>query len=306
MILNTIYSELALRCNLDSANTTDQGNIRTAVDIAQKNILGRANFWFALKVPTANVLTTVADTAVYVLPYDFHKGLFLRQTSSPVLMEEQDATKFYEETPDPTSPSTGKPTKFIINGLIWASAHPSSASKLSLASTSSSDTTQTVTIRGVASGVDVVEEQTLTGAVAVTSTNTYTQLFSIAKSAATAGTVTATSNAAAVTNVSLLPLQLFKEHWEVRLHLIPDDAYNILGGYYRKPWDMYYDADTLIVPDMHAEAVLSEATSILLFRQGDAKWTSWKQVAEAEFAKLMDVNDWISQDKDERSEMYAS
>lgn len=301
MNLSEMFTEISGRTGLTATDTTDQTTMRNALNVAQREILGKANFWFALKVPTTAIITTTTARALYLLPYDFHKGLYLRQTNSDVYMEEETPTKFYEENPDPSA--TGYPDTFILNQLLWVANQPTAASVISFVSSAAGDITQTVVVRGIAGGVDVVEEVTLTGAVAAPTTNSFTYLYSITKSAVTVGTITATSNAGAVTNISLLPRELVKEYWEVRLHPIPNGAYSIYGGYYRRAWELYYNADVPLIPDTYIEALLSRATAKILFEQGDQQYAIWQQKAGSELIELMDANDWISQDKDERLEI---
>jgi hypothetical protein len=214
-------------------------------------------------------------------------------------MNEESPKRFYRDYPYPTS--TGKPDTFILNGMIWVAAQPTSASTISLVSSAAGDTAVTVTVRGISGGIDIVEEKTLNGGTAVATTASFTYLTAITKETS-AGTVTATSNSGAVTNITLPARENFKEYWEVRLNLIPDAAYSIYGGYYRKPWELYYDSDISIIPEIHEETLLARATKILLFNQGDAKFQNWEAKANEELLALMDANDWVSESKDARYE----
>ena len=106
----------------------------------------------------------------------------------------------FEGVPDHTN--SGVPTRYTIVENNSVREQPSSQIKVK--STSSGDTTQTVTIRGISHHQYVSETLTLNGTSDVTSTEYYTELIEAPSlSAAAAGDVTVKSNNNGVTNATI-------------------------------------------------------------------------------------------------------
>ena len=90
---------------------------------------------------------------------------------------------------------------------------PTSASVVACVSASATDTNQAIIIRGVANNKTIIEAIQLTGTDSVNSTKEFSEIIEIKKSSATAGTITLTSNSAAVTNATLTANQNEKSKW---------------------------------------------------------------------------------------------
>ncbi len=91
---------------------------------------------------------------------------------------------------------------------------PTSSSALAIVSTSTADTTQKLIIEGTSSGVDTSESVSLNGTTSASSSNSYTYIKGILLDKACAGTVTITSNSAAVTNATVAAGKTSKKDWQ--------------------------------------------------------------------------------------------
>lgn len=210
------------------------------------DVCSRYPFWWRVKNTT---LTTVADLAEYSLTprVDGRRvGKFSNETQDTHISPMDLASQLWS---DPTPTETGTPYGFSFSGLSKVQRQPTSASVLACVSSDASDTTQKLLIRGVAGGVDVYEEVTLTGTTPVDSANTYSEIESIAKSTTTTGTVTVTSNTAAVTNISLAPQDIAIECPKIRFQLVPSAAETLRYWFFEKPRRMVSNYDIPLVPE---------------------------------------------------------
>lgn len=215
--------------------------------VVELDIMSRYPFWWRVKSTT---LSTVADKYEYTLTprVDGRRvGKFSNETSDEHLTI-QDLADYLWGDPTPTD-ETGSPYAFTFSGLAKVQNQPSSASQLACVSSSASDTTQKLLIRGVAGGVDVYEEVTLTGTTPVNSANSYSEVESIAKSESTTGTITVTSNSAAVTVISLSPQDIAIECLKVRLQNVPDSAETLRYWFFEKARRMASDYDIPMIPE---------------------------------------------------------
>ena len=127
----------------------------------------------------------------------------------------------------PGTTTSGDPRNYYILGSFGVNAQPSSASALSFASDATSDN-GSIRINGFVSGVYTTEEVTLNGTSAVASSNSYTTVERITKiqedTTNHAGTVTVTSNSAAVTVVKIPFHMDSPTHLWVEFYPKPDAA----------------------------------------------------------------------------------
>lgn len=133
---------------------------------------------------------------------------------------------------DPDRGDSPDTVYFALGELVYVSAQPTSASVISLVSSSSSDTTQIVRVRGTVGGVPGIEEaKTLTGTVAVATSASFSSVDFIGSDSAPAGSITATSNAGAVTVVVIPTGDLYKEMQQLILWGTPadTDSYVVYG-----------------------------------------------------------------------------
>lgn len=191
---------------------------------------------------------TVANQSVYNLPNipigSIREAVDVDNESPIELVTEQDLNSLDIDRDDGTDIVCA-----VESGISYIQNQPSAASVLSITSTSALDTTQVAFIRGIVSGIERTESVTLTGTVAALSLLSYTSITSITLSAVCAGAVTVTSNAAAVTNVTIPNGHLYVPHLILTLWGTPDDAYEIRLEYYKSLAPLSNDADPLFIPD---------------------------------------------------------
>jgi hypothetical protein len=149
---------------------------------------------------------------------------------------------------DPARSSGSDAFYYTLGPLSYVLAQPSAASALSVVSTSAADITQIVRYRGMVAGVSTDETHTLTGAVAIAGTALYSSLEILGLDSACAGIVTITSNAGAVTNVSIPIGRLHKEYQTITLYDHPSatDAYKVYC--YKRLKPLKFDQEPLGVP----------------------------------------------------------
>jgi len=296
MILEDLYSVIASRTVLTSSNTTHRTKILNAANGQLKRMFTNLNL---LSERTYAELTTTADTHTYVLDSRVLRAVNFRETDSPAKLIHMSREQFERDYPNPASTETGIPSIYVPLRKIRVSAQPTSSSTISVVSNSASDiTSYYVIVRGISGGVMKTERLTLTGAAAVVSTNSYTSLLSISKDT-TNGTVTVTSNTGVVTNIVLLPGEKEKEHWEIRLHQIPNDTYTLPYTFQYIPWILSYDEETICVPDIFIESFLAYVTAEVLAQLGDEKNFMWFNKAEKMITEVEDQN-FLSKEEDKR------
>lgn len=91
---------------------------------------------------------------------------------------------------------------------------PSSASALAIASSLAADTTQKLIVEGLVDSLEDYEVITLTGTTPASTSKSFSYIKGMRLDKAATGTVTVTSNSAAVTNATLTAGQLEKNDWQ--------------------------------------------------------------------------------------------
>jgi len=296
MILADVYSEVGKRCALVYNNTTDQAKMLSAIN----NQLRRLFLNTSLESERETFsLATVDGTHTYQLDSRVLRGINFRESSSPIKLDFKSRNDFEKEYPYPATTEEGLPTIYVPMRKIRVTKQPTAASAISVTSTSASDTAVYFVVKGYnASGQLITERLVFTGVTAKVTTASFVTLLSISKDT-TAGTVTATSNLGVVTNITLLPGEKQKEHWEIRLHKIPDDAYTIYYSAQVIPWIMSYGEESLPIPDEYTENFLASATAEVLFIQGDTKAGIWDQKSEKCKDEIKDQN-FFGEEEDAR------
>lgn len=189
--------------------------------------------------------TTTAGQRAYYFDGDWNRVISISDVDNQVFLNYVTETDI--EKADPNIDDTGSPTAYTMYGVSYVNAQPTSSSTLSVVSSSLDDTSQKVQIVGETSDGVLDEEVSLNGTTAVVSSLSYTRIISISKSDVTAGAVTITSNAGAVTNVRLGARDIFKQFQTIYFWPIPDGNYSMRGRFFRKPKKMIKQYD---IPDL--------------------------------------------------------
>ena len=199
-----------------------------------------------------NTFSTVANQRTYYLANTLKIKSIVDQTGDLELEEVSEKT-IEEWNPDFTD--TGAPYNYSRLGISEVQNQPTSASVITIVCASPLDITQTARVNGVSSSADDTESVILNGGTVAT-TKTFTKLYSIRKSATTAGKITCTSNATAVTNVVIPPARLLVQHQGINLYPIPTDIRTILTRTLRFPRPMINGEDTPDLSEGYHEIVL--------------------------------------------------
>lgn len=247
--MNKTFAQIVanIQNEIQDSTTSMESLIKVYVNNRYFQVLRQIN-WDAIR--DDYTFSTVAGTAKYVLPDDFRKPLSVRDTTNGNELAETSLQKLISDYPSSLT-SAGTVERYCLT-IEPVQAQPTSASVLAIVSSSSADSTQTITVRGVSSAVEVYEEVALTGTSPVSTTNSYTRVISIGKSAETSGKITITSNSAAVTVAVISPETLTPRFNLIRLHYVPSTAVTIALPYYIKPLPMNsgYDFPVIGVGDL--------------------------------------------------------
>lgn len=297
MILKDLYRLIASRCGLSETDTSNKTLMLDAANGQMKRLFTNMSLQAERD---SDSITTVAGTDTYRLNSKVLRAINFRETDSPCKLDFTSREDFERDYPNPSSSETEVPSMYIPMRKIRVTEQPTSASKVSIVSSSAADiTSYYVVVRGLdTTGVVRVERLLLTGATPVVSSVTYDSLLSITKDT-TNGNVTATTNSGAVTNIFLEAGEKEREHWEIRLYPIPDDAYTIPYTYQYIPWNLSNPEDVVSIPDIYSEAYLAMVTAQVLAELGDPKATMWRAEAGLMLQEVDDAN-YLGQDNDMR------
>lgn len=229
--------------NIQDTSTGTQTVIKTYANDIYFDILKRINWQ---DIDDDYTFNTVAGTQDYVLPNNFGKEVYVFNANtnteiSPITMQE-----LIRDYASSLSTSGDIARYLTLNKQVRQ--QPSSSSVLSIVSTSAADSTQVVRVKGTNSlGVELDETVTLTGTTPVDTSNSYTEIRSITKSATTTGYITITSNSGAVTVAVLSSADLAYSVNVVRLHYVPTSVQTISMPYLIRPMPMVSDYDQPVI-----------------------------------------------------------
>ncbi len=222
--VNTVLEKLretpitALSTDTSSEAFKAQACVRRAV----KRIWNAKQWSFKYRRHT---FPTVASQEAYVLPRQVGEVYSVQSSASPYNIGVAREDQFDNALPNPTS--TGNPRSLRLFEMVGIDTQPSAASVATVVSSSASDTTQKVLVKGLVGGYVDTEELTLVGTTPVNGSKSFTEIYAVTKSAETVGRVTLTSNAGAVTNVVLGTQDKTVRLRKLRLYPIPSSVLTI-------------------------------------------------------------------------------
>jgi len=194
---------------------------------------------------------------------DYIKRAIIYGEDRPSL-EDMPFEVFQELYPDPDACAPGYPEVFSVSRItpIYTAA-----TKIKVVSSSAADTTQTINIVGDVNTLGrTTESISLNGTTAVASSNTYSNLYAITKSAVTAGYITITNHASSAT-IGIIPIKADGGRYlEFYVHPIPNGSMTLSFWCRRMVYDMVNDADLPLDmwdPDF-SDHIIAVAKSIIL------------------------------------------
>ena len=235
-------------------------------------------------------IAVTAGTEDYVLPSDCIDILSVFDKTNKVRLTQIDSQEWvhdYYESID----SQGNPINYILIDDV-VKKQPTSASLISFISSSSSDTTQIVYVRGIVDGVEDYETVNLSGTASVATTKQFSKIYGISKSTVTQGYVTVTSNSGAVENGVFAKETLQLRYKKIRLAPIPANSLTLEIVYAQKalPMSQSYDYPTLECEDILEAGAMADG---LRYKRQYAKADYWERIFES---RLDDLT-WASANK---------
>lgn len=249
MFMNLTQLQTELRYQL-KARAVSASRLTTWLNQAQDDV--------AMLVQPAHLrqsmtLTTVDGTSLYYLPSIMLDVLHIVDTTNDRIL--RPVTEYQNWWWDPDVDDTGNPEQFSKLGTARIEGQPSSASVVTIVSSSASDTTQKVRVNGTVSGVDDTELLTLNGTSSVAGSKSFTALHSITRDNTTTGRVTATTNSGGVTVATFAPNELGITRQMIRLFPVPAGAYSLNVFVVKPPRRMVNAEDAPDFPDTFLEMI---------------------------------------------------
>ncbi len=194
-------------------------------------------------------ITTTANTSAYAFDENTDRLVFAVDRTNGAAINittEQDFLQNYYDSLEDTGSSD---TCFLTSAPVRS--QPSSGEKVIIKSSSASDTTQTVLVRGITSAAnETYESLTCNGTTAVTASNTYTQILGISKSASTTGKISVYENDGSTLKAELSPESLVSRYKILNLYPIPSGAVTIDLRTKRKVLPLAQSYDYPIIEDI--------------------------------------------------------
>ena len=256
-----------------SSTGTTLTNVKAALNQAHQKRLTE-ELRSILLWDSVETFTATAGTQNYSLHQEFHRPLyFYNRTKKAFCIE----APFRSLEPDGVQLTVSSPPTDNLKFGLWGQApvqyQPTSASTVSISSSSASDNSSTynITVRGVTSG-GVVVSNTITpnGTTPVASTTSFTKILSVTKAAAWNGTLTMTSNSAAVTNLTLEASEYGRLYRQFQFLGNPSTGEVIEYRFYRQPLAMVNNYDIPEIPPPHAQILVWDALILMGAYNSDA------------------------------------
>ena len=219
--------------------------------------------WKFMLWPSVQTITTVASTQLYSLHQEFLRPYWVRNTTQDVWMVEAPSRNL-----EPLGLDFDNDTdtnQFAFWGRSQVQNQPTSASVITIVSSSASDTTaaKAITIYGDTASGMTSESLTPNGTTNVVGTTSFTQILGISKGADWAGTMTMTSNSAAVTNLKLFATEYGRSYQQIMLLSQPTANETIAYRFYRKPRELSAAGDVTDIPPPFERVLVYDALLLM-------------------------------------------
>ena len=189
----------------------------------------------------AYTVTTVIGTQDYALPRDFGKAVYAIDTANNFTYDE---VRFDDESGDPSHISQqGGANKYTIYESPVA-VQPTATSVVTVVSSSASDSSVGITIRGLSGGVERYETLTFNGTTNVVGTISFSRIISISKDI-TVGYVTVTCNSQTVAVIE--PERKVVRYKILRFLPIPSAVTTVTIPYHIVPLPLSQDDDVPLI-----------------------------------------------------------
>lgn len=251
---------------LDESRATEGSstyvNATNAIKQAHQDVL-TGERWSFMLWPKFETFSTTSGTQIYPLHQMFGRAFSFKNTTQNVSLV---------ETPTRNIEPSGVDYNNDVNSLrfaLWSrtsiSQQPTSASVITIVSTSASDNAAAKAIVVWGDTADGMQSETITpnGTTPVAGSVSFTQILGVTKSASWAGTLTVTSNSGAVTNLKLLPGEFGRSYQQIQLLYVPSGTETIQYRFYRQPKPLDNDNDITDIPEPFEDILVYDALLLM-------------------------------------------
>lgn len=252
---------------------------------------------------TAAASYTIMPQEEYVLPIQVGHSAFFwhRQYGYPLQMQYMTSQDFYGS--GALDILTNIPMSYRMWGQDSVLEQPKAGSVITIASSSSSDTSIAVTVFGTVSGYpdyEIITTNSSNGTTSTAGSKTFTSVERITKNQTTVGRITCTSNTANVT-VGVLPVGATTTgplYTKVQIYPLPNAVFPVNCYYYKLPYQLINDGDVPELGEEFSEAIILLATCKLKAEQNQSEDADYFKLYEDEIKSLKQTNvdkiDWVA------------
>lgn len=264
MTFGDLRSEVLQWLDEAGAATTDSSylNVEAALKEAHIVRLTQDNWKFMLW-PRFETFSTVANQQIYSLHQEFLRPYAFRNTTRKTWLSETPSRNI---EPDGIDYNQDTDTdRFALWGRSPVQNQPSSASVLTIVSSSASDASaaKAITVYGDTADGVTTESITPTGLTPVAGTTSFTQILGVTKGAEWVGTMTMTSNSGAVTNLKLFPTEYGRSYQQIQLLYLPTGDETIQYRFYRRPKDLTASNSLTDIPSPFERILVFDALLLM-------------------------------------------
>ncbi len=245
--------------------------------------------WPFMLWDNVETITLTAGTRIYPLHSEFQRPLYFYNRASDIYLQEVpprglDQIAIYDS-------DNRAAEQFALWSRTKISQQPTSSSVITASSSSASDTATTVTIRGITATGTNTETLTTSGVTPVAGTTAFTKILAVTKvSTAFVGTLTLTSNSAAVTNLVLYAAEYGRSYQQLYLLQSPDAADVIEYRFFRLSTNLTNDYDIPDIPPPFTEIIVWDALLLMAGYIPDLSTKSisvWTDIRDRLFKGMM-------------------
>ena len=231
----------------------------------------------------------------YVLPVQSSHRMFLwhDQYGYPYQMEYVTEQDFRGAGVDDTT--KGTPVLYRMWGSDMVISQPTTASVITVSSSSSSDTSKSITVFGTVSGYpdyEVISTNGSDGTTTSAGSKSFTSVERIVKDASTVGRITCTANSANVT-VAVLPVGDTTsgiQYSKIQIWPLPDDVFDIKVKYYKDCYRLVNDGDVHELGQEFDEALILLSVSKVKYQDNQKEGDRFFSLYNDEIKSLKKVN----------------
>lgn len=250
---------------------------------------------------TTTAAYSIMPQEEYVLPIQIGHSAFFwhRQYGYPLQLQYMPAQEFYGN--GVLDILTNIPMSYRMWGVDCVLEQVKAASVITIASSSSSDTSIAVTVFGIVSGYpdyEIITTNASNGTTSTAGSKSFSLVERITKNQTTVGRITCTSNSANVT-VGVLPIGATTTgpfYTKVQVYPLPNAVFPINCFYYKLPYQLVNDGDVPELGEEFSEAIILLATCKLKAEQNQSEDADYFKLYEDEIKSLKSTNvdkiDW--------------